>query len=351
MASFRNIFAALIPKYSQRDITDGAALQERSGPSAIGKSVFGRASAVRLNAALRKWSVECEETPTSIRAAASTVVSVDEIPEPDTPANTVEDVSQCMIKESLERSEQSAETNCVEEEEEMNETKDREAEQGAPEVHPLQDYYEVLQISRKAEMETIHRVYRIMALRLHPDNAETGNLERFLLLKRAYHVLSDPAQRAEYDAAHLSTDTQPLPVFESKDFVYGIEGEVNRRLGVLSLLYHKRRLCEGTGGISVLELEKRMAFPREYLNFTLWYLRSKRYITLEENSDYALTSEGVDYVETHSSSNRVIRQLLTSGCGEEDSLSRACSRRGEFPRGGTLVDEAQSPTLCETAAA
>jgi hypothetical protein len=64
----------------------------------------------------------------------------------------------------------------------------------------------------------------------------------------------------------------------------------------------------------VLELEKRMAFPREYLNFTLWYLRSKSYITvMEDNSDYGLTALGVDYVEARSSTNKVIRELLTAG--------------------------------------
>ena len=185
--------------------------------------------------------------------------------------------------------------------------------EGGPKAAYLEDYYEILQISRKADLETIHRVYRIMALRFHPDNTNTGNLERFLLLKRAYQTLSDPAQRAAYDAAHAGVDTRPLPVFESQDFVYGIEGEMNRRLGVLSLLYKKRRLGEGTGGISVLELEKRMAFPREYLDFTLWYLRSKKYIALEQNSDYALTYEGVDFVEANSSDNHAIRQLLTTG--------------------------------------
>jgi hypothetical protein len=35
------------------------------------------------------------------------------------------------------------------------------------------DYYEVLQLSPKADLETIHRVYRIMAARFHPDNPES----------------------------------------------------------------------------------------------------------------------------------------------------------------------------------
>jgi len=178
----------------------------------------------------------------------------------------------------------------------------------------ITDYYECLQISPHAEMETIHRVYRIMAARFHPDNPKTGSVERFLLLREAYEVLTDPERRARYDVSLQVQETKPLPIFELKAFVDGIEGEMNRRLGVLSLLYHKRRLCETSPGISVLELEKRMAFPREYLNFTLWYLRSKSYITvMEDNSDYGLTALGVDYVEARSSTNKVIRELLTAG--------------------------------------
>ena len=62
-----------------------------------------------------------------------------------------------------------------------------------------QDYYEILQISPSAEPETIHRVYRLLAQRSHPDNAETGNEVQFRILTDAYRVLSDPEKRAEYD--------------------------------------------------------------------------------------------------------------------------------------------------------
>ena len=237
------------------------------------------------------------------------------------PVTMMDESSQSTVKESPEPVEQDPETNSMEEEVDGAEYREPGPE-GEPKVAHLEDYYEILQISRKADLETIHRVYRIMALRFHPDNTNTGSLERFLLLKRAYQVLSDPAQRTAYDAAHVTVDTQPLPVFESKDFVYGLEGEMNRRLGVLSLLYNKRRLGEGTGGISVLELERRMAFPREYLDFTLWYLRSKRYVALAENSDYALTYEGVDFVEANSVDNHAIRQLLTAGTASRCAAAR-----------------------------
>ena len=61
-------------------------------------------------------------------------------------------------------------------------------------MKPDSDYYEVLQISRNADVETIHRVYRIMAARFHPDNPRTGDTETFLVLRRAYQVLGDPEQ-------------------------------------------------------------------------------------------------------------------------------------------------------------
>lgn len=180
-------------------------------------------------------------------------------------------------------------------------------------MKPDSDYYEVMQISRNADIETVHRVYRMMATRFHPDNPRTGDTETFLLLQRAYQVLADPEQRAKYDSARLIEDEEPLPIFELKDFVYGLKGEVNRRLGVLSLLYNRRRANEDTPGLSVLDLEKRMAFPREHLNFALWYLRAKGYVHQEDNSDCGITAVGIDFIEAHSSTDELVKRLIHAG--------------------------------------
>ena len=180
-------------------------------------------------------------------------------------------------------------------------------------MRPDTDYYEVLQVNRNADIETIHRVYRIMAARFHPDNPRTGDTETFLLLRRAYQVLSDAEQRAKYDATRLIEDEEPLPIFELKDFVYGLKGEMNRRLGVLSLLYNRRRSNEDNPGLSVLDLEKRMAFPREHLNFALWYLKAKGFVRQEDNSDCGITAQGIDFIESHSSSDELVKKLIHSG--------------------------------------
>ena len=172
------------------------------------------------------------------------------------------------------------------------------------------DFYELLQISPGAEPQIVHRVYHMMAARFHPDNAETGNLEKFLALKRAYEVLANPERRASYDRTRKAREDEPMPIFEMKDFVDGMEGEVNRRLGVLSLLYNKRRVDYEHPGLSMLDLERRMNFPREHLSFTLWYLRSKGYVTVEDNSDCALTAAGADYVEEHWPDNVILQRLI-----------------------------------------
>jgi curved DNA-binding protein len=178
-----------------------------------------------------------------------------------------------------------------------------------------QDYYEFLQISPNAESDTIHRVYRFLAGRFHPDNPETGDAEKFFLLKQAYDVLSDPERRAEYDATRKKESTQPVPLSTSIDFMDSINGELNRRLVVLALLYIQRRTNPYTPEISLAEVEKRMGFPRDYLEFTAWYLRNKGYINREDNSDFTLTAEGVDFVESQRENVPVLNKLLTTGTG------------------------------------
>jgi DnaJ-domain-containing protein 1 len=296
----------------------------------------------RLNDAFSKWTIQRSEGDLSI---AAPVVTTPSMPVPARPEPRAGSTESSLVTSQLHTSQvhtsqvrtSQVRTSQEHSEFEPMETNTHDTGSCRIEEHsslPLapgsSDYYEIMQISRHADTETIHRVYRIMAARFHPDNPKTGNLERFLALRQANQVLSDPVQRAEYDSAHRIHETAPLVIFELKDFVDGIEGEINRRLGVLSLLYHRRRMNDSVAGLSVLELERRMSFPREYLDFTLWYLKAKGYITvIEDNSDYGLTALGVDYVESHSCTNRLIRELLTVGPG----AAGACSEPAVKPIG------------------
>ena len=188
------------------------------------------------------------------------------------------------------------------------------------------DYYEFLQISPKAEAATIHRVYRFLASRLHPDNPKTGDAEKFFLLKEAYDVLSDPARRAEYDLSYKREGPDSAPLSTTIDFMDSIEGELNRRLAILALLYIQRRTNPYAPEVSFIEVESRMGFPRDYLEFTVWYLRNKGYITRSDNSDLTLTADGVDFVESQRVNIPVLNKLLTTGKGPATTDGAAANK-------------------------
>jgi hypothetical protein len=195
------------------------------------------------------------------------------------------------------------------------------------------DHYEFMQINPKASQEVVHRVFRLMAARFHPDNPATGDLEKFLALNRAYDVLSDSERRAHYDASREQREVAPDPIFSTGTFVNGIEGEVNRRLGILAMLYNRRRTNASEPGISLWDVERKMSFPREYLDFAVWYLKAKGYLTMGDNSDLTLTAAGVDYVEANAGQNATLEKLLHVGSrGVMDSTgSRDHSERPNEP--------------------
>jgi hypothetical protein len=92
-----------------------------------------------------------------------------------------------------------------------------------------------------------------------------------------------------------------------------VEAESNRRLGILCLLYNQRRTDPDHPGVSLLDLEKRMGFPREYLSFTMWYLRAKDFATAADNSDYTITAAGADYLESNTPQNEILTKLIKRG--------------------------------------
>jgi hypothetical protein len=192
-------------------------------------------------------------------------------------------------------------------------------------IMEIPKYYDFLQISPNAEPETIHRVYRFLAARLHPDNPETGDANKFFLLKQAYDVLSNPASRARYDQACEKETPPEEPISKSIDFMDNIEGELNRRLAVMALLYIQRRSNPANPEVSLAEVELRMGFPRDYMEFTTWYLVKKGYVTRSDNSAFTLTAEGVDFVETQRTNIPVLNKLLTSGSGPSFATSEPAS--------------------------
>jgi curved DNA-binding protein CbpA len=160
------------------------------------------------------------------------------------------------------------------------------------------DYYELLQVSPNAEPDTIQRLFRLLAHRFHPDNRESGSADRFRELTEAHNVLSDPERRARYDVAYhqYRKDRWRLVSAGSKaedDFAL----EQMFRLTLLEALYTRRRLEPDSPTLYSTELESLLGRSREHLEFTIWYLLQKRFVSRDDHSRLMITAEGVDHLE------------------------------------------------------
>ena len=173
----------------------------------------------------------------------------------------------------------------------------QENESEAAAAKPAVDYYEVMQLNPNAEPETIHRVYRLLAQRYHPDNLETGNRNEFQALLEAYRVLSDPEQRAAYDIARQRHQQVRWKVFDQGQAMAGPAAERQKRQGILSLLYTARLKQPHAPGIFIQDIEELMGCPREHLEFSLWYLKEVGCIVRGDNARYLITVKGVEWAE------------------------------------------------------
>jgi curved DNA-binding protein len=161
------------------------------------------------------------------------------------------------------------------------------------------DYYEALQISPNADADTVQRVFRLLAQRFHPDNAETGDADRFRALHDAYSVLSMPEKRAQYDIHHQALRQERWRFAASAKGANDFEIEQQTRATILEILYSRRRAEPGSPSFSPFELSQLTGQPREHLEFTVWYLTQKKFVTRDDQSRLTITVDGVDFVEKH----------------------------------------------------
>jgi curved DNA-binding protein CbpA len=163
-----------------------------------------------------------------------------------------------------------------------------------------QDHYEVLQISKNADADTIQRVFRLLARRFHPDNPTTGNEARFRQIHEAYLVLSDPEKRAAYDVRHETLRQERWRFVQTgppSDNDFALEQHV--RWLVLEILYSRRRTEPERTGMSYLELSQLLGRPREHMEFTIWYLIHRGFVSRGDQSSLNITVDGVDFLETN----------------------------------------------------
>lgn len=165
----------------------------------------------------------------------------------------------------------------------------------------LPDYYDVLQVSRNATALIITKAYRLLAAIHHPDNVETGDVEAFRVIVEAHAVLADPVRRAAYDRERFGrlagTAAATVSPAESRatEVLYRDEREL--RTLILQTLYSARRSRPDSAAVPVAGLLELFGCSIDDLQFTLWYLRGKKFVETHDDG-IAITVAGVDHMET-----------------------------------------------------
>jgi hypothetical protein len=159
------------------------------------------------------------------------------------------------------------------------------------------DYYELLQLNPNADAETIERIFRHLAKKFHPDNAQTADTERFQQIIEAHQLLIDPGNRAGYDVKYQDYWNRKWEIAsEASDrSAFGDDQLARERL--LSILYVQRRRDMNNPGMGDLEMARLLHSPPEMVEFHLWYLRAKGWVERLDTGHLAITAQGVDQVE------------------------------------------------------
>ena len=159
------------------------------------------------------------------------------------------------------------------------------------------DYYELMQLSPNADVETIERVFRHFAKKFHPDNAECADNDKFIKIVEAHRTLIDPETRAGYDVKYQNywNSRWRIASDASDGSAFGEDHVTRERL--LSLLYVQRRRDMNNPGLGNHEMARLLSTPLELVEFHLWYLKDKGFVERLHSGQYGITALGVDQVE------------------------------------------------------
>ena len=175
------------------------------------------------------------------------------------------------------------------------------------------DHYEVLQVSPRADGETIERVFRHLAKRFHPDNPHSGDVERFSQIVDSYRVLSNPEARAQFDAGYENLQRESWQLFDQAAATSRVETDRRIRLGILTLLYQARRRDVDRPGVGELDLARILDCPGEILRFHLWYMKESGWLLRLDSGHLAITHVGVNRLQEEELPWDQGRRQLASG--------------------------------------
>ncbi|MBI1356663.1 MAG: DnaJ domain-containing protein [Acidobacteria bacterium] len=186
---------------------------------------------------------------------------------------------------------------------------------------PFVDYYEFLMVSPQADRAMVEWAVRLMLTRYGKKNEQQSDPEKYELVKEAYRTLADPKRRAAYDKEreqHLAQargpqggssgnvlpvrlEGEPLdPATVQVELNAGIEDVLTQkrlRQAIMSTLYDVMITRPRNPELGRAEIARAIQVRIDETEFAIWYLRERELLRTTNQGLYAITTDGVDWVE------------------------------------------------------
>ena len=184
------------------------------------------------------------------------------------------------------------------------------------------DYYSVLHVNPSCDTEILESAYRHLAKTYHPDHSGADDTTKFDEVIKAYRVLRDPEQRAEYDVIHAQHCGRECSGFPS-DRKSRVDEEdalsdADSHAKILMFLYEKRRENAQKAGVVAYYLQEMLKCSDELFDFHKWYLKEKGFVSVTEQGTLAITIQGVDHVISMSRTTRADKLLIAQSRNAQD---------------------------------
>jgi hypothetical protein len=179
----------------------------------------------------------------------------------------------------------------------------------SPAAGKFQDHYEVLGVEHKAQTEAIQAAYTRLADKYNPRTGVVPDAEKFESITLAFEVLSDPDLRSDFDKLK-GIGGEDKPKFSGLPFFEAYRRDSHLRVGLLCVLYDRRRTKPFTPALSMRHLEAILNASSQELNFALWYLKQRDLVMADDKSSLQITVDGMDYLEDNPASPELVMPMI-----------------------------------------
>jgi hypothetical protein len=159
------------------------------------------------------------------------------------------------------------------------------------------DYYEFLMISPTADRQMVEWAARLMLARYDPQKSKTPDEKKCELVKEAFRTLADPKKRAAYDSE--LTKQKPVAAIDVKAEItlQDVVSAHQLRQAIMLVLYQAIMRKPRDPDVGRTDLARQVGVSTQDLEFALWFLREKDWITATQAGSYAITVLGAEWVE------------------------------------------------------